>query len=476
MQPAAEFLASVPIFTGLATELREEIASRAKHVEVPAGRWLFRQGDRGDTLFVILAGRLEVLTEADDLLLPIRELSRGSTFGELALLTDEPRSASVRALRDCELLALNRETFVELLRTEPDFALGLTLAMGRQLQANQGLFGARHRLPSTIALVELDPGAPVEAVSAALTTELGPAGVAFLTGSEPELQETDDGSGGAFSGALDRLEREHRHVLLTSGPPETGQPWSQFCLRQADRAVCVTSGPPPTWLTGDGGPVHVVAARAALQGCELVVALERGLGPSGHADLADQWRTAVNPRSVRITGAAPARADLARLARRIGGRAIGAVLSGGGARGFAHIGALEALAEAGVEIDRIAGCSMGAYVGAQFSAGATPAEIRDRCHAEFVASNPLNDYTLPLAALVRGRKARDMLTRTYGDGLIELLDRDYFCVSCDLVRAELIVHRSGPVGQAVGASMCLPGIAPPGGGRRAVARGRWCVQ
>ena len=75
--------------------------------------------------------------------------------------------------------------------------------------------------------------------------------------------------------------------------------------------------------------------------------------------------------------------------------------------------------------------------------------------------NPLGDYTLPLAALVRGRRARAMLLRLFGDRRIEELEREYFCVSCDLVTSELVVHRRGALCEAVGASICLPGIAPP---------------
>ena len=75
--------------------------------------------------------------------------------------------------------------------------------------------------------------------------------------------------------------------------------------------------------------------------------------------------------------------------------------------------------------------------------------------------NPIGDYTLPLAALVRGRRAQSMLQRLFGDRRIEELPLEFFCVSSDLVSSELVVHRRGLLGEAVGASICLPGIAPP---------------
>ena len=75
---------------------------------------------------------------------------------------------------------------------------------------------------------------------------------------------------------------------------------------------------------------------------------------------------------------------------------------------------------------------------------------------------PLGDYGVPITSLVRGGRARAMLARTFGpEPAIEELEREFFCVSCDLVTGEQVVHRSGPVADAVAASMCLPGIFTP---------------
>ncbi len=150
-----------------------------------------------------------------------------------------------------------------------------------------------------------------------------------------------------------------------------------------------------------------------------------------------------------------------RLARRLAGRSVGVVLSSGGARGLAHIGVLEELLAAGIVIDRVGGCSMGAFVGAMFAMGMPPAEIHVRCHEELVARRPLGDYGVPTHSLLRGGRARGMLTRTFGERTIEELPREFVCVSCDLVSGEQVVHRSGVLAEAVGASMCLPGVFAP---------------
>src|SRR4051794_32802967 len=92
-------LAGVPMLAGLAGDANDsatpmdagpyaELAARAEPISVRAGDWVFRQGDPGDSLFVVLTGRLEVMIEDAEGLKVIRILGRGSSVGELALLTD----------------------------------------------------------------------------------------------------------------------------------------------------------------------------------------------------------------------------------------------------------------------------------------------------------------------------------------------------------------------------------------------------
>jgi len=154
-------------------------------------------------------------------------------------------------------------------------------------------------------------------------------------------------------------------------------------------------------------------------------------------------------------------ADLARLARRVAGRSVGIVLSGGGARAFSHIGVLEELVAAGVTIDRVAGVSMGSFVGALFAMGVEPEEIDARCFEEWAQRRPLGDYTLPRHALIRGERARAMLDRTFGTLAIEELPRSFMSGSTELRSGRLSVARWGPLYEAVGFSVCLPVVAPP---------------
>jgi NTE family protein len=153
--------------------------------------------------------------------------------------------------------------------------------------------------------------------------------------------------------------------------------------------------------------------------------------------------------------------DVARLARLLIGRGVGLVLSGGGARGFAHLGAIRALHEAGVPIDLVAGTSMGAIVGAGLAMDWGSAAFERNMRASFVDINPLGDYTFPLVALVAGRKVTGQLRERFGTVQIEDLWRPFICVSTNLTSGSAAFHDSGSLWRWLRASCAIPGVLPP---------------
>jgi predicted acylesterase/phospholipase RssA len=218
-----------------------------------------------------------------------------------------------------------------------------------------------------------------------------------------------------------------------------------FCLQQADRILAVTGGGPVPPALGE---------HPELRACDLV-AYHAAPGEL------DGWAAALDPFESHVIREAEFNADIARMARRLSGTSIGIVLSGGGARAFSHIGVLEELTAAGVTIDRVAGVSMGALIGALFAMGHDADEIDAICFAEWVQRRPLSDYTIPRHSLIRGERGRSMLHRTFGTGLIEELPLSFICGSTELRSGRLEIARNGPLWEAVGQSICLPIIAPP---------------
>ena len=149
-----------------------------------------------------------------------------------------------------------------------------------------------------------------------------------------------------------------------------------------------------------------------------------------------------------------------RLARRLAGKALGLVLSGGGARGFAHVGVLRALEERGIEADLIGGTSMGSLVGGVYATDVGLAEAI-QIAARFANPKQLFDYTLPITSLMASKKVTRVMREALGDHLIEDLWRPYFCISSNLTRAKAMIHDQGYLWRAVRASIAIPGIFSP---------------
>jgi NTE family protein len=93
--------------------------------------------------------------------------------------------------------------------------------------------------------------------------------------------------------------------------------------------------------------------------------------------------------------------------------------------------------------------------------GWPPEKVLEVCRTEVMQRAPFSDYTVPRHALIRARRAESMLRRLFGESTLEALPRSLFTVSADLLSGEMVVHREGGVVEAVGASMAIPGVAPP---------------
>ena len=113
---AAGALASTPLFAGLSQEALEKLVQQLTLVHLGGGEVLFREGDPGDALYVIVEGEVAVLAEGPPRV-EMARLSAGSFIGEVALMTDQPRSATVQAIADAELLRIDRKTLSSVLST-----------------------------------------------------------------------------------------------------------------------------------------------------------------------------------------------------------------------------------------------------------------------------------------------------------------------------------------------------------------------
>jgi CRP-like cAMP-binding protein len=130
-----KLLAGGSLFAGLESRQLDEIAAATRTQKLAKREELFHKGDAGAQVYVVVSGRLKALTtslEGDDVVFNI--LGPGEVFGEIALLGETPRTATVTAIEPCELLVIDRRDFLALLRRHPEAAIGLLRVLSLRLK------------------------------------------------------------------------------------------------------------------------------------------------------------------------------------------------------------------------------------------------------------------------------------------------------------------------------------------------------
>ncbi|WP_447555805.1 patatin-like phospholipase family protein [Vreelandella sp. EE22] len=140
---------------------------------------------------------------------------------------------------------------------------------------------------------------------------------------------------------------------------------------------------------------------------------------------------------------------------------VALVLGSGGARGYAHIGVIEALEARGFEIISVAGCSMGALIAGIYASGKLPEYREWVCNLDYLDVLKLVDVTWSPMGAMRANKVMNKLKALVGDTLIEDLPIPVTTVATDLVRQREVWFQRGPLLRAIRASIAVPGVITP---------------
>jgi NTE family protein len=445
---ARKLLRELALFRHLDDAALAALAAELEWFVLPGGATLFEYGDPSDALYVLKSGSLGAFKPDPSGALHLDGVvAAGETVGELGLIVDQPRSATVRALRDSELLRLSRAGFQELVARNPQAMLQTArLAVRRLIERRSGTSSA----PRTFAILPHDAASDARAFAARLRAALSRYGECALIEADAARGET--------SAWFSALEERVRFVIYLGASGD--RDWRELCVRQADCLLLLTDAGAPASPWPDAAGFD--AERALHRPRHLLLQHRDGAIAAGAAL---RWLAQVpgaQHHHVRDDR------DLERIARLLTGRSIGLVLSGGGARGFAHLGVVRALREAGMQIDYVGGTSIGAIIGAGVAADWSDEEMFDKYRRAFVLGKPLRDYTFPFVALVAGRRVAHLLREAFGPRDITDLALPYFCVTANLTAGRAEWHRAGPLWFWLRASCAIPGVLPPVFHRREV--------
>lgn len=456
------------VFGESAPDLVQELALEAQWRMLIAGEVLFEEGDPGDDWFVMVSGSVVALSKDAGVPRVLARLRAGNAVGEVALLTGRNRTATVVAHRRSLLARFPRSALERVVMRHPAFLRSLVRTIVERASADSV---GKRRANLHVAVVGVSRSAPTQHLAEQLAREMAQHEPALVLTpdrcaslgivSDPRVLRRDHPAWLRLSAWLD--DAHARGTTVFQVADGAGNAWSEHAMEHADVVMLVGH-------SADSS--HVGAAERALLGSvggkawqpAIVLAL---CHPPG-TDLPRGTAAWLEPRNVtahyhlRTVNSDLDPIHVARLARHLLGRAVGIALSGGGARGYAHIGVAEVLRQAQIPIDFIAGTSAGALMGAFLALEENTPKIMQRIARGVGAQGkPFRDFTVPMVSLLRGEIVKRGIRQTYGDIQIEDLWIPLAIVATDLTNATRRVFERGLLWRAALASASPPALVEP---------------
>ena len=498
-------LKSHPLLALIPRSMLRKILTPKSFVEYPKGTVMVREGDPCDAIYLIISGRCEVRHSSDDgVQKVITILGPGDVFGEHALLNLEPYRATISVVTHSVMLRMPAEALRKLFMSEPTFA-------GRFTQQAVEAF-RKHRIESRVqrivSLMAISPGLAngllVQKLASALQKltrqkvlvlhlHLAPQSLQLkdwpleevdgVFRYERDLQRNQDGfeelwfhvGGDVHEPAyiaplISHCGRHFDYVLLHIGtdiPTAT----ATECMIESDLAFGLIEAEAKhlydyQLLIRD----LCVRANGHCEHVKPILYLQKG---ADSKEFSETMRGSGHPPHSYVHGFAnsevwnenaPYAMHIRRLAREIARCRVGLALSSGSARGLAHIGVIQVLEENGIEVDVVAGSSMGAYVGSIWAAGFNGTEM-EQLARELEGRYGLLKLISPVIPPRQGFLRADRVIKRLRKSLDHLhfsdMVRPLRIVATYLDTVERIVFSSGEVVRAVEASIAIPGILLP---------------
>lgn len=434
-----------PLFHDLDADALSDIAWRMSRRCFAPGEYLCREGDQDDSLFLIERGVVEVVVKRGGEAVVIDRLRAGDIVGEMALLTGEPRAASVVAGSSVETLVLDRAAFVDLIARYPALLVNISrLLVERRKRATISHLD-RHTRGEVVALVAGADTAPfVETIiGAAQATTPQPLRIVDLMGSLSirSVPLPDRSAESAVTLADAHVVERALVVMVVDTEHEELVP----LLRFADRALFIGNPDEHRRAQGLAPP-----DRAADFG--LLVD-----GPAG-----DILQVGGDDRRFPCLDRCGRSAATAWMGRHLARTKIGLALGAGGAKGYAHVGVLDDLESSGYAIDYIGGSSIGAVVSILKASGMGAGAIEgalNRIWSDDAVSRlaVLGDDGVSLGL----QEVLAAVGEIVGDRRIDELDVPTTVMSADLEHKAAAPLTDWPIVEALRAALAIPGLAPP---------------
>ncbi|MCG3207068.1 MAG: putative NTE family protein [Anaerolineae bacterium] len=424
-------LQHIPFFRGLSPTTLAKISAKLHQVTLEHGHIVFTEGDLGDSLYLIESGQVKVsvLTDGGTHEKIINYLGPGNFFGEMALILDQRRSATITVTIDADLWVLHKADLDELLADNPEIALQITKELSR-------------RLSDAVSEASRRPGFRLSAV-------FGPDAGRLAESVFRQTQQRVVLYDATGQGLVDEISVANQHeslVILTAESNGSSETFVETLGILADGFDWVLVVLPTQY---DEISVKAVQLAQAAVLCNVPRYDWIAKFCSGPVFECDSSQVSID-----------------RAARKITHRVVGLALSSGGARGIAHIGVLETLEKEGIPIDMLAGTSAGSLFGGLYAVGKTPAEIAQFARnlikqIDFKSGLWDPKFSRPWNGLIKGKATVKYLARHFNDATFADTRMPFYVVAADVLTGEEVVFDTGSLADAVRASIGMIGIFSP---------------
>jgi len=511
----AVLLAQCPLFAGLSHWELRSIGQLMRLVEFRKDEVVYREGGEAEGFYVIVSGRFDAYVSEGDKKKVLAYLRRGDYFGEMSLLTDQPHSATIRALSDSLVLEIKREDFKKMIEHNATISLELSRRLSSRLKVTESrsrslfksdvvsIYGAQSKSDRAFFTANLaaslfeethqktvlldlalssedptlsQPGAErisvgklqnIESISEKKPNQ-------FLTRHHAGFDilnlvaDAKDGTDSAILIALlNHLAIDYRFILLDlpSEPEET----VMKVLSQSDSIFFVTDSHMNSMteakemvadiektLSFPGEKISLVI-REAMFGARTTGALRLELFGKKRCFSLPEIPSEAEPESEysRV---------VRHIARYLSGNLVGLALGSGAAFGLAHIGVLKVLEREKIPVDIVAGSSIGALIGSLYAVGCSAAEIEKAAcevNLSLLASRLIDINLFPIRGLMHGREVLRHFRKHLGNKSFEHCRIPLIVTGANLTTRQAIVFDSGSVTEAVRASIAIPAIIKP---------------
>lgn len=454
-----DLIRATRIFSSLSPEASQFILTKCASIEIKANNILFHQGDVSDGVYLLLSGRMTA-----EMILHTGEVKRlgyiepGETVGELGALSNDPRSLTIRALRDSKLLKISIADFAEICRRYPSVLFAIV----------NPIISRSNSIIQMLSAGKADKHIVVFPANAKVSLKEFADHLQKAADKYPNILCVSDYHD-EFSAEkqtdivkekikkLAKLKKSSARILYIVGAYD--HPLAKIALKNADMVYIACDINQHKLDERILDKIHKRRIHMRTDPALVLIHPKNAESPKNTANWLSQGTFSLY-HHVRLDN----KKDFQRLLRFIRGRAVGVVLSGGGTRGWAHLGVIKALREAKIPIDMIGGTSAGGVVAACYATTNSFAEMREKFYNIVTHSShsiAWRSITWPTISLFNGKSFTQSQKEAFGDLRIENLWLPYFCVSCNLAKNAEEIHRAGFLWQTLRASTSIPGIIPP---------------